>query len=172
MFSNHVFLFPGSGCIGLIYIEKMLECKKNTRTYQQTLNLWLFLLFCFLLRVLYHHIHIHSSESRWRNSQKGGLVRGYDKLRLMGVASHRSFPGGIHFQNTKKNMFLKDDAGKFVWGQGQPVGHSKSWWFYRVSHCFCWLLHKIQGATHLGGRILQDGRLEEAAAVVNSQWNG
>ena len=26
---------------------------------------------------------------------KCGLVRGHDKARLMGVASHRSFPGGI-----------------------------------------------------------------------------
>lgn len=30
---------------------------------------------------------------------------------------------------------------------------------------------KVQGATHLGGRILQDGRLEEAAAVMNSRFN-
>ena len=30
-----------------------------------------------------------ASHSQWR------FVRGYDKTRLMGMASHRSFPGGI-----------------------------------------------------------------------------
>ena len=40
-------------------------------------------------------INLHRSESRWPNSKKGGLVRGYDKPRLIGVASHRSLPGGM-----------------------------------------------------------------------------
>ena len=73
-------------------------------------KLWIydcFFYFVFFLGGCTIYIHIHGSESRWRNSQKGGLVRGYDKLRLMGVASHRSFPGGIHFRNTKKTCSWK-----------------------------------------------------------------
>ena len=38
---------------------------------------------------------LHPSESRWRTPQKGGLVFGAMMNQYMGVASHRSFLGGI-----------------------------------------------------------------------------
>ena len=41
---------------------------------------------------------LHLTESRWLATPNfGGLVRGHDKPTPMGVASHRSFPGGFIF---------------------------------------------------------------------------
>ena len=38
-------------------------------------------------------VHLHCSESRWRNPSKGGLVRGHDKPIHGGCAIY--FPGGV-----------------------------------------------------------------------------